>query len=304
MSTAPRLGKPRAHALSVDVEDYFQVQVMAEAFPRSNWDSLPRRVEASTERLLDLFARAGQRGTFFTLGWVAERHPQLIRRIVNAGHELASHGYFHQQVHTLSPAEFRADLIRAKGLLEDAGGVAVIGYRAPTFSINPRTEWAYPILAETGHRYSSSLYPVKHDLYGAPHAPRFAHLVADGRLWEFPMTTVRRGGHNMPAAGGGYFRLLPYWLYRANLRRFAADDDAPGIFYIHPWEVDPGQPRVALPKRLSRFRHYVNLAQTEPRLERLLRDFSWERMDEAFAAELAQTDQAATAQGAEAALHH
>ena len=278
---------PRTHALSVDVEDYFQVQVMADTIARATWDDIPRRVEANTERLLALFADAGSHGTFFTLGWVAERHPALIRRIVDAGHELASHGYFHQQVHTLAPEEFRADLLRARGLLEDAGGVEVIGYRAPTFSISARTPWAYEILAETGHRYSSSTYPVRHDLYGAPDAPRFAHRVADGALWEFPMTTVRRVGRNIPASGGGYFRLLPYAIFAANLRRFQKTEEAPGIFYIHPWEVDPGQPRVTLPSRLSRFRHYLNLHRTAPRLAALLHDFAWDRMDHVFAAELA-----------------
>ena len=270
------------NALTVDVEDYFQVQAFADAVPRSAWDSLPRRVEANTDRLLAQFAQHGVRGTFFTLGWVAERHPALVRRILAAGHELASHGYWHELVDRQSPQEFRADIVRAKAALEDAGGVAVQGYRAPTFSVGPRTPWAFAALAETGHRYSSSIYPVRHDLYGTPDAPRtaFRH---DGGLLEFPMTTLRIGGHNWPCSGGGYFRLLPYRLFRAALRRCNMAHAMSGIFYTHPWEIDPEQPRVAASSRLSRFRHYNNLHLTAPRLDRLLRDFAWDRMDRVFA---------------------
>ena len=270
------------NALTVDVEDYFQVEAFARTIPRADWDSFPRRVEASTDRLLDQFARAGVRGTFFTLGWVAERHPTLVRRIVAAGHELASHGHGHARVATLTAEEFRADVTRAKHLLEDIGGVAIAGYRAPTFSIGPATPWAYPILAETGHRYSSSIYPVRHDLYGAPDAPRFVHPVAGGALWEVPMTTLRLGGQNLPCAGGGYFRLLPYAVFRRLLAAFNRAEGRGGMFYTHPWEVDPGQPRIADASRLSRLRHTLNLARTAPRLEHLLRDFAWGRMDEVF----------------------
>jgi len=270
----------------VDVEDYFQVQAFADVVPRAMWDSLPRRVEANTDRLLAQFARAGVHGTFFTLGWVAERHPALIRRIVAAGHELASHGYWHQLVSSQSPDAFRADILRAKAVLEDAGGVAVIGYRAPTFSVGPRTPWAFSVLAETGHRYSSSIYPVRHDLYGVPDAPRTAYRHPGGLL-EIPMTTLRLGGVNLPCSGGGWFRLLPYRLFRAALRRCNAAQQSPGVFYTHPWEIDPDQPRVATPSPLSRFRHYNNLHRTEARLERLLRDFAWGRMDTLFADKLA-----------------
>ena len=270
------------NAMTVDVEDYFQVEAFARTVPRDSWDGFERRVEASTDRILAQFDRAGVVGTFFTLGWVAERHPALIRRIVAAGHELASHGHGHARVATLSPAEFRQDLIRAKHLLEDIGGVTIAGYRAPTFSIGPATPWAYAILAETGHRYSSSIYPVRHDLYGAPEAPRFIHAVADGALWEVPMTTLHLGGQNLPCAGGGYFRLLPYAVFRRMLAAYHRTEGRGGLFYTHPWEVDPGQPRIAGAGRLSRFRHYLNLGRTAPRLERLLRDFAWGRMDQVF----------------------
>jgi polysaccharide deacetylase family protein (PEP-CTERM system associated) len=267
-----------AHAFTVDVEDFFHVQAFADVIPRSTWDDLPRRVERNTEKLLELCARAGVAGTFFTLGWVAERHPALVRRIVAAGHELASHGHGHQRVFELSPAAFHADVARAKALLEDAGGVAVAGYRAPTFSLGPRTPWAAAILADTGHRYSSSVYPVKHDLYGAPDASRVPYRHGGTGLWEFPMSTLRVGSKNLPCSGGGYFRLLPYPLYRFLLRRCAP----PALFYTHPWEIDPGQPRVAGASLLSRFRHYNNLAKTFARLERLLADFAWDRMDRVY----------------------
>jgi len=281
-----------ANALTVDVEDYFQVQAFADVVPRAAWQDMPRRVEANTERLLAQFARAGVRGTFFTLGWVAERHPALIRRIVAGGHELASHGTWHFRVDSQRPEDFRSDITRAKAVLEDIGGVAVAGYRAPTFSLGPRTPWAYAALAETGHRYSSSVYPVRHDLYGAPDAPRFAHRHDGTDLWEIPMTTLRLAGQNIPCAGGGYFRLLPYWLFRALLRRallgraLAGDSNGnnatAALFYTHPWEIDPEQPRIATPSRLSRFRHYHNLARTQARLDRLLADFAWDRLDRVF----------------------
>ena len=275
------------NAMTVDVEDYFQVQAFACCIDRANWDHMPRRVEANMERILAQFDRAGVRATFFTLGWIAERHPGIVRAIVAAGHELASHGYGHELVHSLTPPAFREDAHRARAVLEDIGGAAVTGYRAPTFSIGPRNPWAYEVLEETGHRYSSSIYPVRHDLYGVPDAPRFPHRPGHGALVEIPMTTVQLGGRNMPIAGGGYFRLMPYALFRAALRRFNRTERAPGIFYFHPWEIDPAQPRIASAPRLSRFRHYVNLAAVPARLERLLRDFRWGRMDQVFAADLA-----------------
>jgi polysaccharide deacetylase family protein (PEP-CTERM system associated) len=269
-----------ANAMTVDVEDWFQVQAYADAIPRDAWDGLPRRVEANTDRLLALFDRAGVRATFFTLGWVAERHPALVRRIVAGGHELASHGFGHARVDSQDAATFRADIGRARRLLEDIGGVAVRGYRAPTFSIGPRTPWAWDVLAEEGHAYSSSVYPVRHDLYGEPDAPRAPHRRGGG-MWEVPMTTLRLRGRNLPVSGGGWFRLLPYPLFRA-ARRLVNQRGERGLFYTHPWEIDPGQPRVPGAKLSSRLRHRVNLAATEGRLARLLADFGWDRMDRVF----------------------
>jgi len=265
------------------VEDYFQVQALADSVPRAAWEEMPRRVEANTERLLAAFERAGAHATFFTLGWVAERHPALIKRIVAGGHELASHGYGHERVDGLGPEAFRADVGRARKLLEDAGGVAVAGYRAPTFSLNARTPWAVAILAEQGYRYSSSVYPVKHDLYGTPDAPRFPYRPDAGPLWEIPLTALRMWGRNFPCSGGGWFRVLPYPVFRLGLRRFNRTEAAAGVFYTHPWEYDPQQPRVPVRSPLSRFRHYVNLSRTAGRLERLLGDFAWDRMDRVFA---------------------
>jgi polysaccharide deacetylase family protein (PEP-CTERM system associated) len=275
------------NAMTVDVEDYFQVQAFAHCIDRSSWDAIPCRIEANMERILDQFARAGVRATFFTLGWVADRHPKVVQEIVAAGHELASHGYGHELVHSLTPEAFREDLRRAKGVLEDRGGVPVTGYRAPTFSIGPRNPWAFDMIEETGHRYSSSIYPVKHDLYGVPDAPRFPYRPSAGSLLEIPMTTVQLAGRNMPIAGGGYFRLVPYTLFRFALRRFHRQERAAGVFYFHPWEIDAAQPRIRQAGRMSRFRHYVNIRAVPRRLDRLLQDFRWGRMDQVFAAELA-----------------
>lgn len=275
---------PMVNAMSVDVEDWFQVQAYAGAIRRDDWEGLDRRVEPNTDRVLALFAEAGIRATFFTLGWVAERHPALIRRIVAAGHELASHGHGHELVHAIGEAAFRADIRRAKRVLEDAGGVAVRGYRAPTFSIGPRlTPWAHAVLAEEGHAYSSSVFPIRHDLYGEAAAPRRPYRPRPDGVPELPMTTVHALGRNLPCAGGGWFRLVPYPLFRAGLRRVNAVEHRPGIFYFHPWEVDPGQPHVAAAGRLSRFRHRTGLGTMAGRLARLLRDFRWGRMDEVFA---------------------
>jgi polysaccharide deacetylase family protein (PEP-CTERM system associated) len=285
--TAPIRNAPIRNALTVDVEDYFQVQALAGAVPRAAWESLPRRVEANTDRLLEAFGRAGVRATFFTLGWIAERHPALVRRIVAAGHELASHGHGHERVDGMGQAEFHADISRARQVLEDAAGVAVTGYRAPTFSIGRRTPWAFETLERAGYRYSSSVYPVRHDLYGMPDAPRFPYRPGPGGLLEIPMTTLRALGRNLPCAGGGWFRLLPYPAFRLGLRCFHRAHAAPCVFYTHPWEYDPGQPVVAGLGRLSRFRHYVNLSRSAGRLDRLLHDFAWDRMDLVFARELA-----------------
>ncbi|MDA8050910.1 MAG: DUF3473 domain-containing protein [Rhodospirillales bacterium] len=285
--SAPAEERAVASAMTVDVEDYFQVQAFTDAIPRKNWEMIPRRVEANTERILAQFAEGGVQATFFTLGWVAERHPALIRRIVAAGHELASHGYDHVRADGFDEAGFRADVGRTRRLLEDLGGVAVRGYRAPTFSIGACNLWAFRALEAEGYAYSSSVYPVRHDLYGMPDAPRFPFRPAGGMLWELPMTTLAIGGRNLPWAGGGYFRLLPYCLYRRGLARVLQKDRRPGIFYFHPWEVDPGQPRVADARPLSRLRHRLNLGAMERRINRLLRDFAWDRIDRVFATELA-----------------
>ncbi len=273
--------------MTVDVEDYFQVQAFAGCISRDDWDKFPCHVEANTDLILEQFARTDTLATFFTLGWVAERYPEIVRKIVGAGHELASHGYGHQLVHQLTPAAFRDDLLRAKGILEDLGGVRVQGYRAPTFSIGPQNPWAFDVLAETGHRYSSSVYPVRHDLYGAPGADRFPHQVGTGPLLEFPLTTLKLAQQNLPIAGGGYFRLVPYTIYRAALRRFNALERKPGIFYFHPWEIDAKQPRIRGVRPMAKFRHYVNIASVPRRLDSLLKDFRWTRMDHVFANELA-----------------
>lgn len=279
--------EPLRNAMTVDVEDWFQVQAFAGTISRGDWDSLPRRVVENTMRFLDMFESAGVTASFFVLGWVAERHPGLVRRIVAGGHELASHGYAHRLAHEQTEAEFREDVGRARRLLEDIGGVPVIGYRAPTFSINARNPWAFDVLEDEGYRYSSSIFPIRHDLYGMPDAPRGPHRPGPGHLVEIPMTTVRLGGRNFPNAGGGYFRLLPYALFRAGLRRVNTAEGAPGVFYTHPWEIDPGQPRVRAAPRMAQFRHTVNLARTEGRIRRLLRDFAWGRMDEVFAKAIA-----------------
>jgi len=270
-----------ANALTVDVEDYFQVSALAPHIARADWERIPCRVERNVETILSLFAESGARATFFTLGWTAERYPALVKRIVAQGHELASHGYGHLRIHEQTPQEFTQDIARAKALLEDLSGTEVKGYRAPSFSIGRRTLWAFERIAQAGYRYSSSVYPVQHDLYGMPDAPRFAYRPrAD--LLEIPVTTAAVLNRNLPAGGGGYFRLLPYAVSRALLRRVNRVDARPGIFYFHPWEIDPAQPRVPGTSLKTRFRHYVNLRRTEPRLRRLLREFRWRRMDEIF----------------------
>ncbi|MGC9270229.1 XrtA system polysaccharide deacetylase [Acidiphilium sp.] len=271
------------NALTIDVEDYFQVQAYAGAIDRADWDTIPRRVEANTDMILKALERHHAHATFFTLGWVAERHPALIRRIVDAGHELASHGYGHQLVTDLTEAQFRDDLLHAKSILEAIAGTPVIGYRAPTFSIGSHNAWAWDILSETGHRYSSSVFPVRHDLYGAPSAPRDPYHPAGRGLIEIPMTTVQLFGRNLPCSGGGYFRLFPYALYRAGVRHLHRREQKRAIFYSHPWEFDPGQPTVPAAKWTSRFRHRVNLARMPARLDNLLADFDWDRMDRVFA---------------------
>jgi len=271
-----------SNALTVDVEEHFQVAAFERQIARDSWGDHASRVVPNTSRVLDLFAERGVHGTFFVLGWVAKRYPDLVRRIVAEGHELASHGYDHTRVIYMDAARFRADVTRTKSILEDAGGVEVRGYRAPSYSIDARNLWALDVLQDTGHVYSSSIYPIRHDLYGMPEAPRFVFRVRPGGILEIPVTTVQVNGRNLPAGGGGYFRLMPYGLYRWGLRRVNQRDAQPGMFYFHPWEVDPGQPRIAGAPLRSRLRHYTNLGTMEVRLKRLLGDFSWGRMDEVF----------------------
>lgn len=271
---------PIRNAMTVDVEDYFQVSAFSGQVERDDWQGLPCRVEGNSERVLQLFADAGVSATFFVLGWVAERYPALIRRIVEQGHELASHGYAHYRIHEQAPAAFREDVRRTKGLLEDIGGCAVRGYRAASFSLNEKTLWAAEVLAGEGYRYSSSVYPIRHDLYGMPAAPRFAfeHRGAGGLL-EIPISTLRVMGQNLPCGGGGYFRLLPYAWSRWAMRRVNRKERRSCVFYFHPWEIDAEQPRMAGSSLKTRVRHYTNLDRMESRLRSVLRDFAWDRLD-------------------------
>lgn len=271
--------------MTVDVEDYFQVSAFESHISRERWEHLPRRVEHNTHRILDLFAAHQVQATFFTLGWVAERHPALIGRIVADGHELASHGYSHVRATRQTPAEFRDDVIRTKALLEDLGSVAVRGYRAASYSIGAGNLWALAELEQAGYDYSSSIYPIRHDLYGMPEAPRFAFRPDNApALLEVPVTTVTLLGRTLPCGGGGYFRLWPYALSRWALRRVNHRDGQSGVFYFHPWEIDPGQPRQPGIGLKTRVRHYLNLHRMERRLGSLLRDFRWDRMDRVFLA--------------------
>lgn len=275
------LADQTVNALTIDVEDYFQVSAFAPFIERGAWDGIPCRAEANVERILALLAAHGAKATFFTLGWIAERHPGIVRAIVEQGHELASHGYAHLRASDQSRAEFTDDIVRAKGLLEDLGGVAVNGYRAPSFSINQDNLWALECIREAGYRYSSSIYPVKRDHYGMPDAPRFAYAALPD-LVEVPPTTVELFNRNWPAAGGGFFRLLPYAVSRWLLQRVNRVDGEACMFYFHPWEMDPTQPRVAGIDAKTRFRHYVNLDRMEDRLGKLLGDFRWDRADRIF----------------------
>ena len=269
------------NALTIDVEDYFQVSAFAPYIRRSEWDARECRVERNVGRILELLSQQDIKATFFTLGWLADRYPQLVRAIVAGGHELASHGYGHERASDLSRDAFTQDVTRAKKLLEDLSGQPVLGYRAPSFSIGTANLWAFDVLAATGHEYSSSVYPIKHDHYGMPDSPRFAYRLANGML-EVPVTTLRVMNRNLPSSGGGYFRLLPYAVSRWMLRKVNREDRESAVFYFHPWEIDPGQPRIAGIDAKTRFRHYVNIGRTEGRLQSLLQDFRWGRMDQIF----------------------
>jgi polysaccharide deacetylase family protein (PEP-CTERM system associated) len=268
------------NALSVDVEDWFQVGAFEGVIGRDRWDSLERRVERNGEAVLDLFDEAGVKATFFTLGWVAERHPALIRRAAEAGHEIASHGWDHKRVFTLGEKAFREDLRRARRAIAEAAGVEPRGYRAPSFSIDSRTPWAHRVLAEEGYAYSSSVAPIVHDHYGWREAPRFAHRpVAGSELIELPVTTVELAGRRFAAGGGGFFRLLPYALSSWAIGRVNGADGRPAVFYFHPWEIDPGQPRVAGAPLKSRLRHYSRLSAMRPKLLKLFKSHAWDRTD-------------------------
>ena len=277
------------NALSVDVEDWFQVGAFETVIDRKDWDSLECRVERNTDAVMALFDDAGIKGTFFTLGWVAERYPALMRRIAAAGHELASHGYGHDRVFTLSPEQFAADIERTRKLIEDTSGALVAGYRAPSFSIDQRTPWAHEILAEQGYTYSSRVAPVKHDHYGWAEASRFAFRpVVGSDFLEVPVTTAQLGPKRLAAGGGGFFRLLPYAFSKWAIRQVNEDEQRPAIIYFHPWEIDPDQPRVANAPIKSKLRHYTKLDVMAEKLRRLPKDFQWERLDAVVAREQAR----------------
>jgi len=283
-----RHAPPRAvaNALTVDVEDYFHVAALSASIPRQQWDACESRVVDNTRRLLTLFERFAVRGTFFVLGWVAERQPRLVREIHERGHEVACHGFSHQLVYEQSPAQFRAETVHAKKLLEDITGEAVLGYRAASYSIVRKSLWALDVLAELGFAYDSSIFPVRHDLYGIPGAKRVPHRMSTpggASIVEWPLATARVLGCRLPVAGGGYFRLLPYWLSRWGLASINRLEAQPFIFYLHPWEIDPHQPRVTA-GLLSRFRHYTNLDKCEPRLRRLLGEFRFATVREGLGA--------------------
>jgi polysaccharide deacetylase family protein (PEP-CTERM system associated) len=273
------------NALTVDVEDYFQVAALAGSVRAEDWDCYESRVAANTRRLLDLFAHKRIRATFFVLGWVAERQPALVRQIADHGHEIASHGYSHQLIYNQTPVQFRAETTRAKRVLEDLIQRPVVGYRAASYSITRASLWALDILAELGFTWDSSIFPVRHDRYGLPGSSRWPHRLrtpAGGNLIEFPLSTCSLVGYRLPIAGGGYFRLYPYWLSRAGLSRINRRERRPFIFYLHPWEIDPSQPRIPA-GRLSSFRHYNNLHRCEPRLKRLLDSFEFGTVSEVLA---------------------
>ncbi len=272
---------PKRQALTVDVEDYFHVSAFEKAIDKKDWQNLELRVEVNTYRLLELFAQKQAKCTFFTLGWVAERCPHLIKAIVDQGHELASHGFAHQRATEMTPEQFLADVSKSKQVLEDASEQAIIGYRAPSFSFNDSNTWVYEILAELGFEYSSSTYPIEHDLYGVPHWPRFKHQRAEGII-EIPVPTVRKNDRNTGIGGGGYFRLYPYWLSKKRIDNYLFTEQQPYSFYFHPWEVDPEQPRVAGASVKSKLRHYLNLSRMEGKVVRLLEDYQWDTMKSVY----------------------
>ena len=271
------------NAFTIDVEDYFQVSAFAPHIPRSEWPIRECRIERNVDNILAMLDDHGAKATFFTLGWIAERYPEVVRNIIRGGHELASHGYGHERASDQTPESFFADINVAKLILEDLSGTEVKGYRAPSFSIGEKNLWAFECLEKAGYRYSSSIYPIRHDHYGMPDAPRHAHTI--GGLIEIPATTLRFLNRNWPASGGGYFRLMPYGLSRWMIARINRVDQLPAVFYFHPWELDVDQPRIPGIGTKTRFRHYVNIHRMERRLHRLLADFAWGRMDHLFLGE-------------------
>jgi len=284
--TAPLDQSGLINGLSVDVEDWFQVGAFETVIDPADWPSLECRVEANIDAILTLFAQAGVHATFFTLGWIAERYPAMMRRIAEAGHEVASHGYDHARVFALDRKSFADDLTKTRAILEDASGQKVSGYRAPSFSIDARNPWAHEELAAQGFAYSSSVAPVVHDHYGWPQAPRFAYRpIADADLIEIPVTTAILGGRRVAAGGGGFFRVLPYSFSRWAIGQVNREEQRPGVFYFHPWEIDPDQPRVDGAPMRSRLRHYTGLEKMAGKLRRLLGDFAWGRMDALAACE-------------------
>ena len=259
--------------LTIDVEDYFQVAAFEKVIQPATWENYPSRVEQNTTRILDLLNTYGVKGTFFIVGWTAERFPGLVKEIVTRGHEIGCHSYQHQKIYNQTPEEFRRDTQKAKDILEQASGRPVVGYRAPTYSITKKSLWAFDILQELGFKWDSSIFPIRHDNYGIPDAPRFAYKMPNHNLIEYPISTALLWGRKIPVAGGGYFRILPYWFTRMALKKINQQEKEPFIFYLHPWEVDLGQPKVSHAGWKSRFRHYHNLGKTEERLHCLLKEF-------------------------------
>ena len=265
----------RTNYLTVDVEDYFQVSAFENIVGKDKWGNYTPRVEENTKRILDIFDRYNVKATFFILGWIAEKFPTLVKEIQRQGHELGCHSYWHRKIYQLTPDEFREDTLRAKTIIEDIAGVPVKGYRAPSYSITKKSLWALDILEELGFSYDSSIFPIHHDNYGIPNAPRFEYKLPNHKMMEYPLSTSLFFGQKIPVAGGGYFRLFPYWFTRTALKRINHKEKKPFIFYLHPWEVDPGQPRMTNAKLLSRFRHYNNLEKTTGRLTSLLENFKF-----------------------------
>ena len=270
-----------SNALTIDVEDYFQVSAFSKIINKKNWDEKECRIEKNIDTILNILDSKKIKATFFTLGWIAERYPSMIKKIIIEGHELASHGYAHEKVSEISRNDFYQDITRAKGILEDIGGKEVKGYRAPSFSIAEKNFWAMEVLSETGHRYSSSIYPVKHDHYGSPSAPRFPYKIYS-ELLEIPPTTVKLFGRNFPASGGGYFRLFPYSISKKMLNHVNTSENKPVVFYFHPWEIDIHQPKIKNLSVKTRFRHYNNIEKMEEKIKKLVEDFCWDRMDNIF----------------------